>query len=73
MPLEVMIDLANACNASPWFCIPHLADDQFVAEFAQTVKARLKPNFEVYVEYSNEVWNFQFAQTGAGRRSRASG
>ncbi len=62
-PLEVMIDLANTCNASPWFCIPHQADDNFVAEFAETVKARLKPNLKVYVEYSNEVWNFQFAQT----------
>jgi hypothetical protein len=63
VPLEVMIDLANACDASPWFCIPHLADDDYVRQFAETVKARLKPDLKAYVEYSNEVWNGQFAQS----------
>lgn len=63
VPPEVMIDLANACDASPWFCIPHLADDDFVSKFAETVKARLKPDLTVYIEYSNEVWNGQFAQS----------
>ena len=72
VPLEVMIDLANACDASPWFCIPHLADDDFVSKFAETVKGRLKPDLHVYVEYSNEVWNGQFAQS-RWRRSRANG
>jgi hypothetical protein len=63
VPLEVMIDLANACNASPWFCMPHQADDDFVSRFAETVKDRLKPDLKVYVEYSNEVWNGQFTQS----------
>jgi hypothetical protein len=63
VPLEVMIDLANACKADPWFCMPHLADDEYVREFARVVKGRLDPGLKVYVEYSNEVWNGQFAQT----------
>jgi hypothetical protein len=29
---------------------------------AQVVKANLKSNLNVYVEYSNEVWNWQFTQ-----------
>jgi len=34
-PLEVMIRLANAIKAHPWFCIPHRAGDSYVASFAQ--------------------------------------
>jgi len=61
--LEVMIDLANRLKADPWFCIPHLADDEFVRNFAQMVRERLDPDRKVYIEYSNEVWNGQFPQS----------
>lgn len=61
--LELMIDLANRLDSDPWFCMPHLADDTFVRNFARMVKAKLKPSLKVYVEYSNEVWNGQFAQS----------
>jgi hypothetical protein len=59
---EVMIDLANRLHADPWFCMPHLADDKYVREFAKLVKEKLNPNLKVYVEYSNEVWNSIFEQ-----------
>jgi hypothetical protein len=62
VPLEVMIDLANQCQAHPWFCIPHQADDDFVRSFAKLVKERLDPKLKAHVEYSNEVWNWGFAQ-----------
>ena len=61
--LEWMIDLANRLGADPWFCMPHLADDDYVRRFAEMVRARLDPKRKVYVEYSNEVWNSQFPQT----------
>ncbi|MCH5375557.1 MAG: hypothetical protein JJ992_16425, partial [Planctomycetes bacterium] len=61
--LEVMIDLCNRQQADAWFCMPHLADDGYVRNFARTVKEQLDPGRKVYVEYSNEVWNSQFAQT----------
>ena len=61
--LEVMLDLANRLQADPWFCIPHLADDDYVRRFAQLVKERLDPRLKVYVEYSNEVWNGMFPQS----------
>lgn len=61
-PLEVMIELANTLNADPWFNIPHLADDNFVHQFALTVKANLNPGLNAYIEHSNEVWNWQFQQ-----------
>ena len=60
--LEHMIDLSNALKANPWFCIPHQADDIFVRGFAQLVQERLDPSLKVYVEYSNEIWNWGFGQ-----------
>ena len=62
VPLEIMCDLANRLNADPWFCIPHLADDDYVRQFAKLAKKLVKPSLKVYIEFSNEVWNSQFAQ-----------
>ncbi len=61
--LEVMIDLCNRLDADAWFCMPHLADDDYVRRFAQMVRQQLDPERKVYVEYSNEVWNGMFAQS----------
>jgi len=60
--LEYLVQLANTLDADPWFCMPHLARDDYVSTFAEAVKARLKPGLKVYVEYSNECWNGIFAQ-----------
>lgn len=62
VPVEVMVDLCNRLGADPWFCMPHLADDDYVRRFARLVKERLDAGRKVYVEHSNEVWNGQFAQ-----------
>jgi hypothetical protein len=60
--LEYMIALCNTQNVEPWFCLPHLASDDFVRQFARMVKKQLKPALKVHVEYSNECWNGQFEQ-----------
>lgn len=60
--LEYMIELCNELGADPWFCMPHNADDAYIHSFAQQVKLRLRPDLNVYVEWSNEVWNSQFPQ-----------
>lgn len=60
--LEYMIHLSNTLGADPWFCMPHLASDDYVRNFAEMVKARLDPGLKIYVEYSNECWNGIFAQ-----------
>jgi hypothetical protein len=62
VPIEVMIDLCNRLKVNPWFCIPHLADDEYVTNFAQLVKNSLDPALKVYIEHSNEVWNGSFPQ-----------
>lgn len=60
--LEYMIGLCNQLGADAWFCIPHMADDDYIRRFAGMVRDRLDPNLKVYVEYSNEVWNGMFQQ-----------
>lgn len=62
VPLEVMIDLANTLKTHPWFCIPHQADSDYVRAFATLLREKLDPSLKAYIEYSNEVWNFSFAQ-----------
>jgi len=59
-PLEIMIELANLMRMDPWFCMPHMAEDSYMEDFAQFVKASLNPELKSYIEYSNEVWNSQF-------------
>lgn len=61
--LEWMIELANRADADPWFCMPHTATPEYMTAFARLVKKRLDPRRRVYVEYSNEVWNWQFPQS----------
>lgn len=62
VPLPIMVELANRIEADPWFNIPHLADDDLVSRFAQSVRSDLDPDRVAYIEYSNEVWNFIFEQ-----------
>jgi hypothetical protein len=61
--LEWMVDLANRTETDPWFCMPHQATPEYLTAFARFVKQRLDPRRRVYVEYSNEVWNWQFPQS----------
>lgn len=63
VPVEWMIDLCNRQNADAWFCMPHLADDDYIRNFARIVMAKLNPKLKIYIEYSNELWNSQFQQT----------
>ncbi len=60
--LEHLIALSNRVHANPWFSIPHLATDDYVTQFARMVRDELDPTLQVYVEYSNEVWNGGFEQ-----------
>ncbi|MEH6750263.1 MAG: hypothetical protein V7698_08275 [Paracoccaceae bacterium] len=62
VPVEVMVDLANEVGADPWFNMPHKADDDYFRQFASYVRDHLDPTLKAYVEYSNEVWNWQFQQ-----------
>ena len=76
VPLEVMYALANLMDMDPWFNIPHMATiadttnvatgavtKSYVKQFAEMLDTHLEPGRKAYIEYSNEVWNFQFVQS----------
>ncbi|MFK5893091.1 MAG: hypothetical protein QM504_07705, partial [Pseudomonadota bacterium] len=60
---EYIIQLSNYTQTNPWINIPHLASDDYVSQLATLFKNTLDPNLTVYVEYTNEAWNFGFSQT----------
>lgn len=60
--LDYQILLANQVGANPWFCVHHLASDDFVRRMATLVRDTLRPDLTVYIEHSNEVWNVAFPQ-----------
>lgn len=62
VPMETLIALANELQADPWFTLPHLSEDALVREWAEMVERDLNPGLVAHVEFSNEVWNWQFAQ-----------
>ncbi len=61
---EYIIQLANQTGKDVWVNIPHQATDDYVTQLATLIKNNLNSNLNVYVEYSNEVWNFGFQQAG---------
>ncbi len=63
VPVEAMVELANQTGVSPWFNMPHQANDDYIRYFAEYVRDHLDPNLTVYVEFSNEVWNWMFPQS----------
>lgn len=67
VPLEVMIRLANETGTEPWFNIPHLATDDYIAQMAQMIRDRLDPGLRAWIEFSNETWNWSFPQANHAR------
>ncbi len=72
---EYVIQLANAAGKDIWINIPEGVDltdtttNNYVIQLATLLKANLNSNLHVYVEYSNEVWNSEFAQNSANLNS----
>ena len=61
---EYGIMLANQTGKDIWINIPVRASDDYVKQLAQLLKSTLNKDRVVYVEYSNEVWNSIFPQSG---------
>ncbi|MEO8809119.1 MAG: cadherin-like domain-containing protein, partial [Rhodanobacter sp.] len=58
MSWESAIDMANATHTDMWINIPTLATDDYVKSLAALIKSKLAPNLHVYVEWSDEIWNY---------------
>ncbi|MGI4788966.1 MAG: hypothetical protein ACRYFS_08955 [Janthinobacterium lividum] len=59
---EYVIALANESGKDIWINIPVSASDDYIKNLAVLLKTTLRPGIHVYVEHSNEVWNFGFPQ-----------
>jgi hypothetical protein len=59
---EYIIQLANEAAVDLWVNVPYNADDLYITSLVALLNATLDPSRLVYLEYSNEVWNWQFAQ-----------
>ncbi|WP_332826288.1 hypothetical protein, partial [Ramlibacter sp.] len=60
---EYAIQIANELDKDIWINIPGGANDAYVRSLAQLIRRDLAPGRVVYVEYSNELWNFIFPQS----------
>jgi hypothetical protein len=61
---EWMIDLCNRHQADAWITVPHLTfeDQAYWTSLAELLLEQLSPALRLYIEYSNETWNFGFDQ-----------
>jgi len=60
IPLAAMKNLCDLKSATPWLCLSHLGNDDYITQMATYVRDNFpgKARFEL----SNEIWNFQFQQ-----------
>lgn len=61
-PPEILMALANTLDVHPWLTMGHKADDAYVRNYAKKVLQHLKSDKYVFIEYSNELWNWMFPQ-----------
>lgn len=59
---EYIVQLANLTGKDAWINIPVAATDDYVTQLAGFLKSGLHANIKIYIEHSNEVWNFGFPQ-----------
>ncbi|MDE2126532.1 MAG: hypothetical protein KGJ62_08080 [Armatimonadetes bacterium] len=59
---ELVIELANTSGKDAWINIPVSATDQYVQSLASLMHAKLRSELRIFIEHSNEVWNFGFPQ-----------
>lgn len=63
IPYEWWAEICNLKQADAWVCIPHAADEDYIRQMARLFRDELDPGLTLYVEYSNEIWNWIFEQT----------
>ncbi|CAF4654787.1 unnamed protein product [Rotaria sp. Silwood1] len=68
---ETIPFIANQLNSNVdiWINIPYGATDEYVLNVAQLMLNQLNPTINIYVEFSNELWNLIFAQATANLKA----
>lgn len=61
---EWMIDICNRHGADAWVTVPHLTfeSQDYWTQLAELFMEQLRDDLRLYIEYSNETWNFIFDQ-----------
>lgn len=59
---EYQIAIAEICDSNLWICIHHTADDEYVRSLAKLFKKERDGTRRLFLEHSNEVWNWAFPQ-----------
>jgi hypothetical protein len=55
---EYVVELSNQMDADPWICVPYKASDDYIIQLATLFKKTLNPDRKLYLEFSNELWNW---------------
>lgn len=63
-PPEIMLQTAAQVGADAWVNLHDAITDNNARAYAQRLRSALAPGQVVYVELSNELWNFGFNQGG---------
>ena len=63
VPYELMVKLLNDTDKDGWICVPHTASENYIRTMADYFRDNLEPGRHLYIEYSNEIWNWDFGQT----------
>jgi len=59
---EYIVELCNIVDMDLWLCIPVAVDDDYLLQLAQLIYNNLDSHLNVYIEHSNEIWNWGFNQ-----------
>lgn len=62
-PWSAIVALANAAQRDLWINVPLYATDDYITALATLIHDQLAPGLNLYVEWSNEVWNWAFSQS----------
>ncbi len=63
MSWEQLITISNILQKDVWINVPHQADENYIDQMATVFRDQLDPSLTIYLEYSNECWNWIFDQT----------
>lgn len=60
---EYVAELANLTGKEIWVNVPDQASDDYIRQLAVFLMTHVRADIPIYVEYSNEVWNYTYRQT----------
>ena len=62
IPYEMMVKLLNDYDLDGWVCVPHRASPEYSRRLAEYLRDNVETDRHLYIEYSNEIWNWIFGQ-----------